>query len=36
MLSNYMRSRLINIPRLGKVGDGLTNFKDKTDVPIEN
>jgi hypothetical protein len=29
MLSNNMRSRLVNIPRLGKVGDELSKFQGK-------
>jgi hypothetical protein len=36
MLSNNMRSRLINIPKLGKVEDGLSNFMDKIEVPLKD
>jgi hypothetical protein len=32
MLSNNMRSRLINILRLGKVGDGLSKLQEKKTI----
>jgi hypothetical protein len=35
MLSSNMRSRLISILRLGKVGDEVDS-KDKINVPIED
>jgi hypothetical protein len=34
MLGNNMRSRLINIPRLGKVGDELSKFQGKNQYVV--
>jgi hypothetical protein len=32
MLDHNMRSRLVNIPRLGKVGDGLSKLQGKKPI----